>query len=132
MAKHNEIGVFGENIAENWCIRNNFVILDRNYRKKYGEIDIVARETSGKVHFIEVKAVSYETRSLLEIAVSRRTLRPEENVDQRKLKRLSRVIEVWLTENNNVSEWQIDVFAIRMVPREKYATIMRIENIIIA
>ena len=102
----------------------------RNYRKKYGEIDIVARETGGKVHFIEVKTVSYETRSDFD-RISRETWRPEENVHHQKLRKLSRVIEVWLQENEYLGEWQIDVFAVRIVPREKLASITRIENIII-
>ncbi|HEX4799461.1 MAG TPA: YraN family protein [Candidatus Paceibacterota bacterium] len=130
MARHNEIGFIGENVASQWCVSHGYSILIRNYRKKYGEIDIVARETGGKVHFIEVKTVSYETRSDFD-RISRETWRPEENVHHHKLRKLSRVIEVWLQENEYLGEWQIDVFAVRIVPREKLASITRIENIII-
>lgn len=130
MAKHNEIGKYGEDIAVSWCQRNGFTILQRNYLKKYGEIDIVTRETSGKVHFIEVKAVSYETRQLLERSVSHGTWRPEENVHRDKQLRLSRTIQAWLAENRYVGKWQVDILAVRMVPREKYATIKCIDNVI--
>jgi putative endonuclease len=131
MAYHNEIGVCGEAIAENWCMRNGLRILNRNYRKKYGEIDIVARETTDVVHFIEVKTVSYETKADLEYAVSHGTWRPEENVHSQKLKKLCNTAMAWLDEHHFMGSWQIDVYAVRVVPRENYATLKRIENIIV-
>ena len=54
MARHNEIGKIGEQVAQKWLKTKGFTIKDINYRKKYGEIDIVARGTTGKVHFVEV------------------------------------------------------------------------------
>ncbi len=130
--KHNkEIGQLGEDLASKYLIKRGFVILARNYLKKWGEIDIVARETSGKVHFVEVKTVSYETKQYLEQAVTRRTWRPEENVHPQKIKRLSRAIETWLAEKRYLGDWQIDIIAVRVVPREKYGKIKLIDNIII-
>ena len=42
-------------------VKHSFKILDRNYRKKWGEIDIVAKKDN-ILHFIEVKTIqcSYE------------------------------------------------------------------------
>jgi hypothetical protein len=34
-------------------------------------------------------------------------------------------------DNNYDGEWQIDVLAVRIVPREKYATVKYLENIIL-
>lgn len=130
MAKHNEIGEIGEDIAVKWCLNHGFNVLERNYLKKYGEIDIVARETGNVVHFIEVKTVSYETRADLEIAVSRGTWRPEENVHAHKQLRLSRTIQAWIFENKYDGKWQIDIVTVRIVPREKYARVMFMDNII--
>jgi putative endonuclease len=129
MAKHNEIGKLGEDLAAKWLVSRNFVIIERNYLKKYGEIDIVARETE-KIHFIEVKSVSYETKSVMEIAVSHGTWRPEENVHYEKQKRMSRVIETWLAENSYVGKWQIDILSVRIVPRERIARFNLIDNVI--
>jgi putative endonuclease len=125
----NKIGAFGEQIAVNYLKKRGFTVLTTNYLKKWGEIDIVARETS-KIHFIEVKTVSYETKELLNEAVSRGTWRPEENVTHFKLIKLNRVIESWLMENSCDLEWEIDVAAVRVVPREKYATLKYIPNVI--
>ncbi len=128
--KNKEIGRIGEEIAANYLIKKGFIILSKNYLKKWGEIDIVSRETNN-VHFIEVKTVSYETKALLDQAVARRTWRPEENVHAFKIKKLSRTIESWLMENNCNLEWQIDIVTVRIVPREKYASVKYIPNIIL-
>jgi putative endonuclease len=130
----NKVGAYGEQIAVNYLKKLGFSILNTNYLKKWGEIDIVACETAEKariIHFVEVKTVSYETKERLQQAVSYGTYRPEENVHKDKLKRINRTIESWLTENNSEDAWQVDVCAVRIVPREKYATIKYLPNIII-
>ena len=73
----NQIGAYGEQIAVNYLKKQGFIILDTNYLKKWGEIDVVARKTS-IIHFVEVKTVSYETQHRLKAAVSHGTWRPEE------------------------------------------------------
>ena len=123
------IGAAGEQIASRYLEKQGFAVLDRNYLKKWGEIDIVTRDTQDKVHFVEVKTVSYETKQQLQAAVTRRTWRPEENVHQYKLIKLQRAIESWLIEKQYDGEWQIDVVAVRLVPREKYATAKFIPNV---
>jgi len=131
--KKNQIGAFGEKIAANYLKKKGFAVLDTNYLKKWGEIDIVARETVGSkqiMRFVEVKTVSYETKSALDHAVSHETWRPEEQVTTFKLQKLNRVIETWLSEHNCESDWQIDVIAVRIVPRERYATVTYLPNVI--
>lgn len=132
MAKHNIIGELGESIACRYLENNNLNIIERNYRKKYGEIDIVARETDNTVHFIEVKTVSYETLEKLKYAVTHETWRPEEMVHDHKQVRFKRVIETWLTENDPQYEldWQIDVITVRVVPREKCAKVKWLKNLV--
>jgi len=130
MAIHNEIGKIGESVASHWLANRGYRILERNYRKKFGEIDIVARETTDTLHFIEVKAVSYETRTLLEWAVSHETWRPEEMVHRHKQIRFMRTIEAWLLEHPEEFKYQIDIFTVRLVPREKYAQVKILDNIV--
>lgn len=124
------VGALGERLAANYLKTKGFSIVQCNYLKKWGEIDIVARE-NGKIHFIEVKSVSYETKEKLKSYVSRGTWQPEDNVHPYKIKKLARAIESWIAENNYTGDWQIDVVAIRLVPCEKYATVKYINNIII-
>ena len=43
---HNKkTGSLGENMATMFLVKHGFEILDRNYSKKWGEIDIVAKKT---------------------------------------------------------------------------------------
>ena len=49
-----KIGQLGEDVACKFLMKHNFLVLERNYTKKWGEIDIIAKKNS-KIHFIEVK-----------------------------------------------------------------------------
>ena len=122
--KHKKkIGALGENMACRFLVKHGFRILDRNYSKKWGEIDIVA-EKDKIFRFIEVKSiVSYETNRY----------RPEENVHYQKLKRLSRVIQTYLLDKkvSYETEWQIDVLAVFLDLNNKKAKFRFTENIII-
>jgi putative endonuclease len=130
----NKVGSYGEDIAAKYLKRLGHTILDKNYLKKWGEIDIVSRETTENkhiIHFVEVKTVSYETKEDLKKAVSYGTWRPEENVHAFKIKKLNRTIESWLAEYKSDCDWQIDVLAVRLVISEKYASVKYLPNIII-
>jgi putative endonuclease len=129
MAKHNEIGKLGEEIACKWLISHGYSVIQQNYWKKFGEIDIVARETT-TMHFIEVKSVSYGTKHDLDYAVSHETWRPEENVHKNKQRKLKNAIQAWLIEHYHDGEWQIDVLSVQMVPRERYALVKLLGNVI--
>ncbi len=129
MAKHNEIGKIGEDLGAKWLVSNGYEIIDRNYLKKYGEIDIVARETR-KIHFIEVKTVSYETTQELKYAVSHETWRPEENVHNEKIRRLKNTIQSWLADRKYTGEFQIDILTVRLVPRRKFAQVHMLDNVV--
>lgn len=53
--KNFSFGKSGENIARVFLEKNNYKILDKNFRTRYGEIDIIAKDGSSLV-FIEVKS----------------------------------------------------------------------------
>lgn len=128
--QNKKVGTQGEVLASTHLKNKGFTILGMNYLKKWGEIDVIAKKDN-TVHFVEVKTVSYETKADLELAVARRTHRPEENVHEYKLRKLSRAIESWISEYNWQGDWQIDVVAVRIVPRETFASIKIIENVVI-
>lgn len=79
------IGQIGENIAVKHLKKLGYKILDRNYRKKWGEIDIIAEKNESKslfqrvfkakkiLHFIEVKSVSPRKATELPYWVSHET-----------------------------------------------------------
>jgi len=125
--KNIQIGKIGEELACSFLVKRGFKIIERNYLKKWGEIDIVAKKGKN-LRFVEVKAVSCVT-------VSRETkiddFRPEENVHYHKLKRLSRAIQTYLAEKNVSPEtsYQIDVVAMRIDPTAKTALVEFLENV---
>lgn len=52
-----KLGALGEDIACKYLENNGYRVIERNYLKKWGEIDIIAKK-GNKIHFVEVKAVS--------------------------------------------------------------------------
>ncbi len=54
MVKHIEIGNRGEDLAVKFLISKGFKILERNWRDRKAEIDIIAKDEHGLV-FVEVK-----------------------------------------------------------------------------
>lgn len=128
--KNKQIGAWGEEIAAKHLVRQGFTLIEMNYLRKWGEIDVIV-EKQGRIHFVEVKTVSYETKADLERAVTHGTWRPEENVHAYKIAKLARAIDTWILDKKWEGDWQIDVAAVRIVPRETYASIKIIENIVI-
>lgn len=117
----NEIGRLGEDIAGRYLEDRGYKIVERNYRKKWGEIDIVAKK-SNSLHFVEVKAgISRETGGY----------RPEEHVHSKKLERLHRTIQSYLVEHKQEDvDWQLDVLAVDLSQENKTARCRFLENIV--
>ncbi len=82
------IGRQGEDIAADWLAAHDYTIVERNYRKRFGEVDIIARLDEWLV-FIEVK-----TRS------SSRFGSPLDSVTEKKQHQLSRIANDYLTSNS--------------------------------
>ena len=52
-----DIGKKGENFCASYYEKNGYIIVDRNYHCRYGEIDVIA-ENESTVAFVEVKTRS--------------------------------------------------------------------------
>ncbi|MBO4532937.1 MAG: YraN family protein [Treponema sp.] len=66
-------GNAGEQKAADFLIENGYSILERNWRTKGGEIDIIALK-EGKIVFVEVKSLPNGTPELLQNELNRRKL----------------------------------------------------------
>ena len=118
------VGQTGEDIACEFLERKGFKVLERNYRKPWGEIDIIA-EKGGVVRFVEVKAVSRE--SLPDIS-REMDYRPEEMVTENKLKKVARTAALYMENKKDKREYQIDVVGVIMDVATKKARCRLIEQ----
>jgi len=123
--KKQNTGKLGEDVAVKYLEKHGYEILERNYRKPWGEIDIVARETTGQIQelvFIEVKAqnINFEWR-------------PEENVGFHKKRQLSKIISTYLKEHriSESQDWRVDVLALKLDFEAKSAQVEHIKNIML-
>jgi len=131
MAKHNETGVTGESISAKYLENKGFFIIDKNYRKKWGELDIIAQK-DGVIHFVEVKTVSRRSfGGHFEQEIN--NYRPEDNMHPWKLKRLQRAIQTYLLEKYKKEEplWQFDLACVFLDQERRVAKMRFMENIIL-
>ncbi len=102
-------GRLGEDLACEYLAGKGYRILKRNYRKQWGEIDIIARARTNDLIFVEVKALK-ESRP--------GGLLPEDNLTPAKLKKLQRTCSEFVAENPDMVRggrgWQIDLVAIKL------------------
>jgi putative endonuclease len=95
-------GAFGEEVAAQYLLARGDEILDRNWRIREGEIDLVSLSSDGSFHFIEVK-----TRSSLAFG------HPFEAINREKAHRMQRLAMGWLATHGCLGcEYSIDAVAI--------------------
>ena len=124
-----KIGRIGEETASRFLVERGFSILGRNYRKKWGEIDIIAKK-DGIIRFVEVKTVSRENLKESSRDTLGSSYTPEENVHPWKLERLNRAIQTYLIDRKlEDEEWQLDVTTVFLDLKRKEARVELIENI---
>jgi putative endonuclease len=82
------LGKTGETIASNFLEKNGYTIVTRNYRRKFGEIDIIARDRDYLV-FIEVKTRTGTSHG-----------HPLEAITFKKQRQISKVAQCYLAEND--------------------------------
>ncbi len=105
------LGAKGEQIAAEYLERESMTVLDRNWRCRDGELDLVARDGT-EIVFVEVK-----TRSGIGFGL------PAEAVTSRKAQRIRRLASQWLAEH--IGGWaqvRFDVVGI-VLPSSGEATI---------
>ena len=103
MARHNDLGKWGEDLACEKLVSEGYAIVERNWRSGHNEIDIIASRGS-RIIFAEVK-----TRSEADID-------PLEAIDDGKISRLARAAHSYIVSHDVVLEPQFDVFGISGIP----------------
>jgi len=117
MAAKDDLGRRGEKLAADHLVASGYQIVERNWRCKQGEIDIVASK-DGEIIFVEVK-----TRSSLAFG------HPLEAITVTKLARLRRLAGAWCQEHPEVrASVRIDAIAI-LAPTRGLIEIEHLERV---
>ncbi len=116
-----KVALVGQMLARQFLLNKNREILAENYYTNPGEIDIVARDKSGRIYFVEVK-----TRT------SERQGRIEESVHLYKQQSLLRAAYVYLYHKGWLGKvsFQIDVVFVQVDLQAKTAKIKYLANVI--
>jgi putative endonuclease len=113
-----ELGIHGEKVAEKHLMSLGYRILNRNWRWRRGEMDLIT-EQGDEIVFVEVKARRSQTYGP-----------PEESINRSKQQKLIQTAYAYLSsENRDDAEWRIDVIAIDM---EQDGSVIRLEHIVSA
>ena len=100
MAKHNELGKKGEQLAIDYLIAKGYTIVERNYRFQKAEVDIIA-QLKDTLAIVEVK-----TRSTTDFG------NPQDFVKPKQIQRLVKAIDEYVTANKLNVEVRFDIIAI--------------------
>jgi len=121
MRDNRKKGNLGESIAVDFLKKEGYEIVETNYQKRIGEIDIIARK-KGILHFIEVKTRSESSLKMFGL--------PQDAVDWKKKRKIIGTALYYLHENKSSEDtsWQIDVIAITINWQREKAKICFFEN----
>ncbi len=100
MAKHNELGKHGEQLAIDFLLKSDYIILERNYRFNKAEVDIIAQKED-TLAVIEVK-----TRSSMFFG------NPEDFVKPKQIKNLVKAVDAFIDAKNLEVEVRFDIISI--------------------
>ncbi|HEV7449554.1 MAG TPA: YraN family protein [Candidatus Paceibacterota bacterium] len=131
-----QIGDTGEDVACKYLQNKGFSVIERNYLRKWGEIDVIAQKAN-RLYFVEVKTVTRATGGIEGQPVGRPgtpvTYRPEDNVHPAKLMRLHRAIQTYLLDHKvpESMEWQVDVACVYLDFSTRKAHVEILENVIL-
>jgi len=110
-----KLGQQGEKIVENYLCKKGYLLLERNFLKRSGEIDLIVKDKD-EIVFIEVKTRKSQTYG-----------RPEEAVGPSKIRKIVKTANQWLSINKKLdTPWRIDIIALEL---NKTINITHLKNV---
>ena len=104
MNKNKEIGIKGESIAAEYLIKKGYTLLEKNFRFRRSEIDLIAK-TGNTIVFIEVK-----TRHSTNYGY------PEEAIDNNKIDHILECADHYIYQNQWKGDIRFDIISILLQP----------------
>lgn len=106
MTYKSQLGRLGENLACEYLVKKGYKIIDRNFRQKWGELDIISKAPDRTLVFVEVKAMQENPGGL----------RPEDQLTKAKLKKLKKTASLYAGHRQELIKdnkgWRIDLVAL--------------------
>ena len=106
MAAHNDLGKEGEEMACQWLADRGYIILEKNWKNRHEEIDLITR-LDDQIVFIEVK-----TRSSLKYG------NPEDAVSLKKQRNLVNAGHEYILKHQIDLEAQFDILSILIIDKK--------------
>jgi putative endonuclease len=130
----NPIGRLGEDLAAEFLQKKGYTILERNFRKGYGEIDIIALQDILNSPQSSLHKRGGNTKILVFIEVKTRTSNaygtPLEGITPKKLKELIQTAMFYKHIHRELPEsLRIDAISVSLHGYDKASTIEHVENI---
>ncbi len=96
------LGVIGEDFVARTLVKRGMKVLERNWRIREGELDLIVEDRDGTIVFVEVKARSSISHG-----------DPLESITHQKAFRIQRLALAWLATHQRLgSRYRIDVAGI--------------------
>lgn len=110
MARHNDIGKWGEELAASFLVDQGYIVMQRDWHTGHRDLDIVATDPqTNELVFVEVK-----TRS------DNRIAEPEEAVNYRKMRSLMLAANAYIKAYHIDTECRFDVVSIVGTPDTQF------------
>ncbi len=122
-----DIGNIGEDIACKHILNKGYKIIKRNYRKSFGEIDIIAKRWN-RLYFFEVKSLSVNQ---FNVGKYTKGHKPEENVHPLKQSHIKKVAECFISEFGSQEDLSFGVISVFIDFETSKSYIYMVENLVI-
>lgn len=119
-----QFGDLGEKMAKKYLEKHKYKIIDQNYSKKWGEIDLIAKSPENELVFVEIKTRERHNNNS--------NFLPEDSVNFSKQQKIIKTAYTFLYENkySDETEWRIDIMAIEINSTSRQAKIRHLKNAI--
>lgn len=116
MARHNDIGKWGEDLAAETLLGKGYTIIARDWKSGHRDIDIIARTPDNRtIVFVEVKT---RTQDII--------MKPEDAVNEKKIRNLAYAANHYVKMFEVVDELRFDLITIV----GEHAEVAKVEHIV--
>ena len=106
LLNNKNIGDLGEYLVERYLLKNKYKIVEKNWRRKGGEIDLICKKDY-KIYFFEVKSMLKKSEESVDYL-------PEERVGKKKCRTIKYLVDLYTTEKG-IDDIEIDIKVIRVI-----------------